>query len=50
MLTKPDVDWLKSEFLPELAEAVKKGLADKLDSIDTKLDKFVGEIQNKRDA
>jgi len=48
MLTKPDLDWLKGEFLPSLAQAVKKQLADKLDGIDTKLDKFVGEIQARR--
>lgn len=49
MLTKADVDWLKSEFIPALADAVQKGLAKKLDNISTKLDKFVGDIQAKRE-
>lgn len=50
MLTKADIDWLKSEYLPDLAEAVKNALAEKLDNINTKLDKFAGDIQDKRDA
>ena len=48
MLTKADIDWLKSEFIPALAGAVQKGLEKKLDDISTKLDKFVGDIQAKR--
>lgn len=49
MLTKSDIDWLKSEFMPDLVTEVKKALSEKLDAIDTKLDKFVGEIQKRRD-
>ena len=49
MLTKSDIDWLKSEFMPDLVIEVKKALSEKLDAIDTKLDKFVGEIQKRRD-
>ena len=50
MLTKADIDWLKSEFLPSLAKAVQDGLSKKLDNISTKLDKFVGDIEDKREA
>lgn len=49
MLTKSDIDWLKSEFMPDLVTGVKKALSEKLDAIDTKLDTFVGEIQKRRD-
>lgn len=49
MLTKADIDWLKSEFLPDLAEAVEHRLKNKLDDIGTKLDKFVGDIKSKRE-
>ena len=49
MLTKADIDWLKSEFLPDLAEAVERRLKNKLDDIGTKLDKFVGDIKSKRE-
>ena len=48
MLTKLDIDWLKSEFMPDLVIEVKKALSEKLDAIDTKLDKFVGEIEKRR--
>lgn len=48
MLTKGDIDWLKVEFLPSLADAVKQKLSKQLDGISTKLDKFVGDIQDKR--
>jgi tetrahydromethanopterin S-methyltransferase subunit G len=48
-LTLADITWLKSEFLPALSESVQKGLEKKLDAIDTKLDKFVGDIQAKRE-
>lgn len=50
MLTKADIDWLKDEFLPSLAEAVENRLKKKLDDINTKLDKFVGDIKDKREA
>jgi hypothetical protein len=48
MLTKGDIDWLKSEFIPSVTDSVKKALESKL-TIDTKLDKFIGEIQKSRD-
>jgi uncharacterized membrane protein YheB (UPF0754 family) len=37
MLTKADIDWLKSELVPALADAVQKKLEKKLDNISTKL-------------
>lgn len=49
MLTKADIDWLKSEFIPAVSTAVRKGLEKKLDDISTKLDKFVGDIKTKRE-
>jgi hypothetical protein len=49
MLTKADIDWLKSELVPALAEAVQKKLEKKLDEISTKLDKFTGDIKAKRE-
>lgn len=49
MLTKSDIDWLKSDLVPTLADAVQKKLEKKLDDISTKLDKFVGDIQSKRE-
>jgi hypothetical protein len=49
MLTKTDIDWLKSELVPTLADAVQKRLEKKLNDISTKLDKFVGDIQAKRE-
>jgi hypothetical protein len=49
MLTKVDIDWIKSELVPTLADAVQKKLEKKLDDISTKLDKFVGDIQAKRE-
>lgn len=49
MLTKADIDWLKSELVPALADAVQKKLEKKLDDINTKLDKFFGDIQSKRE-
>ena len=49
MLTKGDIDWLEDSFLPKLADKVKHDLKESLDSMSTKLDKFVGEIQKSRD-
>jgi len=49
MLTKADIDWLKSELVPALADAVQKKIEKKLDDISMKLDKFVGDIQAKRE-
>lgn len=48
MLTKADIEWLKEEFLPSLAEAVEKRLQSKLDTIKTTLDKLAGDIKDKR--
>lgn len=49
MLTKADIDWLKAEFLPGLADAVEKRLGSKLDAVNTKLDTFIGEISSRRE-
>lgn len=49
-LTRPDIDWLKSQFLPDLADAVEKRLKDKLDRIYTLVDKLAGDIEDKREA
>ena len=49
MLTKTDIDWLESSFLPKLADKVKHDLKESLDSMSIKLDKFVGEIQKALD-
>ncbi len=49
-LSKSDIDWLKSEFLPDLAEAVEHRLKDKLDKIYTLVDKFAGDVEDKRDT
>ncbi len=49
-LTYPDIQWLEDEFLPKLARKVKEELADKLDDISRKLDTFVGDIKDKREA
>ena len=49
MLTKGDIDWLEDSFLPKLADKVKKGLKKSLDSINTKLDSFIGDIKAKRE-
>lgn len=48
-LTYPDIEWLKGEFLPALAKAVQDGLSKQLTDISTKLDKFVGDIETKRE-
>lgn len=48
MLTQTDINWLKSEFLPALAEEVKNKLKDQLNRLDIKLDKLVGGIEDKR--
>ena len=50
MLNKGDIDWLEDSFLPKLAEKVKHELKESLDSISTKLDTFVGEIQKYRET
>ena len=48
-LTLADINWFKSEFIPELADAVQKRIESKLDDVSTKLDKFVGDIKTKRE-
>ena len=48
MLTKSDTAWLKSELVPALADEVEHRLKKKLDDVSIKLDKFVGEIQKRR--
>ena len=49
MLTKADIDGLKSELVPALADAVQKKIEKKLDEISTKIDKFVSDIQAMRE-
>jgi len=49
MLTKADIDWLKSELVPAVADEVQKRIEKKLDDVSTKLDMFVGEIKTKRE-
>ncbi len=49
-LTYPDIQWLEDEFLPKLARKVKEELSDKLDDISKKLDTFIGDIGDKREA
>lgn len=46
MLTKTDIDWLKSELVPALSEQVKKDLSVRLDWIATMLDKQTGNLQS----
>lgn len=49
MLTKSDIDWLKDEYLRSLADEIEKRLGTKLNTVSTKLDTFVSEIQKRRD-
>ncbi|MCX6793583.1 MAG: hypothetical protein NTY06_00575 [Candidatus Gottesmanbacteria bacterium] len=46
MLTKADIDWLKSELVPALSGQVKKDLSERLDWIATMLDKQSGNLQS----
>lgn len=46
MLTKTDIDWMKSVLVPALSEQVKKDLSSKLDWIVTMLDKQAGNLQS----
>jgi hypothetical protein len=46
MLTKADIDWLKSELVPALSGQVKKDLSKRLDWIATMLDKQSGNLQS----
>jgi hypothetical protein len=50
MLTQTDLKWLETTFLPKLADTVKDKLKKPLDDISTKLDKFVGDIEDKRET
>jgi len=49
MLTKGDINWLKSEFIPEVIQEVKKEFSSKIDTMNTKLDTFIGEIKTRRE-
>jgi len=46
MLTKVDIDRLKSELVPALSTQVKKDLSERLDWIATMLDKQAGNLQS----
>ncbi|MFH1533480.1 MAG: hypothetical protein ABID64_00940 [Nitrospirota bacterium] len=46
MLTKGDIDWMKSELVPALSEQVKKDISVRLDWIVTMLDKQSGNLQS----
>lgn len=46
MLTKADIDWLKSELVPALSARVKKDLSTRLDWIVTILDKQSGNLRS----
>lgn len=46
MLTKGDIDWMKSELVPALSEQVKKDISARLDWIVTMLDKQSGNLQS----
>jgi len=46
MLTKADIDWLKSELVPALSEQVNKNLSKRLEWIITMLDKQSGNLQS----
>lgn len=46
MLTKADIDSLKSDLVPALSEQVKKDLSVRLDWIITMLDKQAGNLQS----
>ncbi len=46
MLTKKDIDWLKSELVPALSDQVKKDLHERLDWVAMMLDKQSGNLQS----
>ncbi len=48
-LTYTDIQWLKSEFLPNLADAVVDKLSKKLNNMTTKLDYNAGELKTIRE-
>lgn len=45
-LTLSDIEWLKSELVPALADQVKKDISERLDWIVTILDKQAGNLQS----
>lgn len=49
MITKADVDELKTELVPEIVDKVTKALKDKLDKIYTLVDGFAGEVKTYRE-
>ena len=46
MLTKKDIDWLKSDLVPAVSGQVKKDLSERLDWIATMLDKQSGNLHS----
>lgn len=46
MLTKKDIDWLKSELVPALSDQVKKDVYERLDWVAMMLDKQSGNLQS----
>jgi len=46
MLTKRDIDWLKSELVPALSDALKKDVSERLDWIATTLDTQSGNLSS----
>lgn len=50
MLTKSDIDWLKSELVPEIVKQVTTALNVKLDRIYTLVDGFAGEVKTYRET
>ena len=48
-LTLADIQWFKSEFIPDLAEAVQKKLEKNIDKMTSSLDKLVGEVKGYRE-
>ena len=45
-LTYSDIEWLKSELVPAMADRVKSDLSQRLDWIITMLDKQAGKLQS----
>lgn len=48
-LTLSDINWLKSELIPAMADAVQNRLDKKLDKIYTLVDGFAGEVKTYRE-
>jgi hypothetical protein len=49
MLDKSDIDWLKSEFLIDIADIIEKRIGPKLDKLTTHVVDFTGEIIDNRE-